>query len=117
MAKSYGKWGGLILLVLGVIGLFSRPQFIGLNTEWPETIIHLVAGAVLAYVGFRGADAQARTWAYVAGVVFLLIGLVGFVNKNFFGLAPQVGFSTFDNIVHLAYGVVGLWAGYSTKSS
>ena len=117
MVKTYARWGGIILLVLGVVGLFVGDQFIGvLNTELTEDIIHIVAGAILAWVGFRGAAAQARTWSYVFGVVFLVVGLVGFFDKNVYGLLPKVGLGTFDNLVHLAYGVVGLWAGRTYKS-
>lgn len=116
MVKTYARWGGIILLVLGVIGLFVGDQFLGvLNTENVEDIIHIVVGAILTWIGFRGTDAQARTWSYVFGVVFLLVGIVGFLDKSLYGLFPKVGLSAVDNIVHLIYGAVGLWAGYSYK--
>lgn len=114
MAKSYAKWGGIILLVLGVVGLFQKPTFIGLNTELVETLIHLVAGAILVYGGTRGTDAQAASWSKIFGVIFLVVGIVGFVLPKLFGLL-QVGLGTFDNIVHLAYGVLGWWAARGYK--
>jgi hypothetical protein len=115
MAKSYAKWGGIILLVLGVVGLLVGNSFAGLNTELIEDVIHIVAGALLLYAGLRGTDAQAASWSRIFGVVFLLVGVVGFFSKNMFGLLPAVGLSTLDNIVHLAYGVVGLWAARGYK--
>jgi multisubunit Na+/H+ antiporter MnhG subunit len=114
-AKTYALWGGIILLVLGVIGLFARPTFIGLNTEIVETVIHLVAGAILVYGGTRGTDAQAASWAKIFGVLFVLVGIAGFIWPNLFGLFPERGLGAFDNIVHLIYGVLGWWAGSSYK--
>src|SRR3989337_4415896 len=114
-AKTYAMWGGIILLVLGVLGLFVQgDKFLGLNSDTVEDIIHVVAGLILVYFGFRGTDAQAATWAMVFGVVFLVVGVVGFVIPKLFGLLPA-GVGAIDNIVHLIYGAVGLWAGRGDK--
>lgn len=113
-AKTYAMWGGIILLVLGVIGLFTGTRVFTLNSDIIEDLIHLVGGAILAYVGFSGTDAQASTWAKVFGVVFLVIGVVGFFLPKLFNLLPS-GLGAADNIVHLIYGVVGVWAGWMYK--
>lgn len=115
MAKSYAKWGGIILLVLGVIGLFTALP-LGLNSDLLEDLIHIVAGALLTYAGVRGTDAQAVSWSRIFGIIFLILGVVGFLGplKNLFGLLPS-GLSTLDNIVHLAYGVLGWWAARGYK--
>jgi len=115
MAKTYAKWGGIILLVLGVVGLVAGDSFLGLNTEFIEDVIHIVAGGLLLYAGTRGTDAQAVSWARIFGIVFLIVGVVGFFSKNLFGLLPTVGLGVLDNIVHLAYGVVGLLAARGYK--
>jgi len=114
MAKTYAKWGGIILLVLGVVGLVVGDSFMGLNTELIEDVIHIVAGALLAYAGIRGTDAQAVSWSRIFGIVFLIVGIAGFFSRNMFGLLPG-GLSVLDNIVHLAYGVVGLLAARGYK--
>jgi len=118
MAKTYAKWGGIILLVLGVVGLLLGRVLtsLSLNTDIIEDIIHLVAGALLFYAGTRGTDAQAASWSRIFGVVFLIIGIIGFFSfgRNVFGLLPT-GLSTLDNIVHLAYGAAGVLAARGYK--
>lgn len=110
-AKVYALWGGIILLVLGVIGLFVGDTLIGLNSETLEDIIHLVAGLLLGWAGWRGGAAQASLWSKVFGVVFLVVGIVGLFNRTIFGIF-SAGMGTSDNIVHLVYGVLGVWAGW-----
>ena len=113
MAKSYAKWGGIILLVLGVIGLFTALP-LGLNSDILEDLIHIVAGALLTYAGMRGTDAQAASWSRIFGIIFLIVGVVGFLSKDMFRLLPG-GLDPIDNIVHLAYGVLGWWAARGYK--
>ena len=110
-AKTYALWGGVILLVLGVIGIFTGNSLAGLNSEVLEDVIHIVAGAILAYGGWRGTAAQASMWSKVFGIVFLVVGLVGFFDRNIFGLF-SAGLGTIDNVVHLIYGVAGVYAGW-----
>lgn len=111
-AKAYALWGGVILLVLGIVGFFYGNTFIGLNSELLEDIIHVVAGLLLAWAGYRGGAAQASLWSKIFGVIFLVVGVVGFFSRSIFGLF-SVGLGTADNIVHLVYGVLGVWAGWS----
>jgi Domain of unknown function (DUF4383) len=114
-AKECALWGGVILLVLGVIGLFTGNSLIGLNSEMLEDVIHIVAGAILAYFGWRGAPAQASMWLKVFGVIFLVVGLLGFFDRSIFGLFT-VGMGTFDNIVHLLYGIGGIYFGWKAPA-
>lgn len=114
-AKAYALWGGIILLVLGVVGLFAGNTLVGLNSETLEDIIHVVAGVILVWAGYRGGAAQASLWAKVFGVIFLVVGVVGYFSASIFGLFSQ-GMGTLDNIVHLVYGVLGVWAGWRGKA-
>lgn len=113
-AKAYALYGGIILLVLGIIGLLTGNTLLGLNSETLEDIIHIVAGGLLAWAGYRGGAAQQSMWSKVFGVVFLVIGLVGFFDNNIFGLFRQ-GMGAIDNIVHLIYGVLGVMAGWRSR--
>lgn len=114
-AKAYALWGGVILLVLGVVGFFTGNTLAGLNSETLEDIIHVVAGLILAWAGYRGGAAQASLWSKIFGVIFLIVGIIGYFNKSIFGLFTQ-GMGTTDNVVHLVYGVLGVWAGWRAKA-
>ena len=48
------------------------------------------------------------------GVVYLLVGLLGFVIPMLFGLLPH-GYSIVDNIIHLALGVAGIAVAFSSQ--
>jgi len=49
-----------------------------------------------------------RTVVGVIGVVYLLVGVVGFVAPELFGLLPAHGYGVADNLLHLALGVLGI---------
>lgn len=115
-AKSYVKWGGIILLVLGIVGLFAPGNRVaGLNSDMLEDWIHIVVGALFVYGGLRGTSAQAASWSKLFGVIFLIIGVVGFLSPRVYGLFPS-GLGATDNVVHLLYGVLGAWAGFGSKT-
>jgi hypothetical protein len=113
-AKLFGQVFGVVILLLGVVGLVAGNQLLGfVNTELLEDIIHLVTGAILAYVGFMLADeATGRTIVGVLGVVYLLVGVAGFLSPTLFGLLPAVGYTVADNLVHLVIGALGTYVGF-----
>jgi hypothetical protein len=79
-----------------------------LNVDLFEDIVHLVTGGLLAFVGFseRGGE-YGRNAVGGLGVIYLLVGLLGFVVPTLFGLLPH-GYSVFDNLLHLALGVASI---------
>ncbi len=96
--------------MLGVVGLILGDElFLGiLNIDLVEDIVHLLSGGLLAYIGFgRTDDGTVRSVVGVVGVVYLLVGILGFVVPTLFGLIPN-GYTIFDNIVHLALGALAL---------
>jgi hypothetical protein len=59
-------------------------------------------------VGFgRVEQALTRTVVGVLGVIYLVVGVLGFVVPMIFGLIPH-GYTIFDNLLHLALGIVGI---------
>ena len=110
VARQYAQVVGVVLILLGVVGLLLGDElFLGiLNIDLVEDIIHLLSGGLLAYVGFgRTDDGTVKTVVGALGVVYLLVGILGFIVPSLFGLIPT-GYTIFDNLVHLALGVLGL---------
>ncbi len=118
--RTYAQVVGVVLILLGVVGLLLGDElFLGiLNIDLVEDIIHLLTGGLLAYVGFgRTDDGPLRTVVGVLAVIYLLVGILGFIVPMMFGLIPS-GYTIFDNLVHLALGVLGLIvAGLPGRSS
>jgi hypothetical protein len=109
-ARVYAQIVGVVLLLLGVLGLvLGDGLLLGLvNIDIVEDIIHLITGGLLAYVGFGQRDeGVARSVVSVLSVIYLLVGLLGFVVPDMLGLL-QHGYSVGDNLVHLALGLLGL---------
>lgn len=101
--------------MVGVLGLLlGGPLLFGiLNIETVEDIIHLLTGAIYAYVGFGQRDeGLARTVVGVVGVIYLLVGILGFIVPMMFGLLPLEGYTIFDNLLHLAIGIISILVAY-----
>lgn len=110
MIRLYAQVVGVVLLLVGVLGLILGDRvLLGiLNIDIVEDIVHLLTGGLLAYVGFGRPDAAlARNLVGGLGVVYLLVGVLGFIVPSLFGLIPD-GYTVFDNLLHLALGVLSL---------
>jgi hypothetical protein len=108
--RVYAQVLGVVLILIGVVGLLLGERlFLGiLNIDIVEDAVHLITGGLLAYVGFSRVDlALARNVVLGLGVVYLLVGLLGFVVPTMFGLLPD-GYTAFDNLLHLALGVLSI---------
>jgi preprotein translocase subunit Sss1 len=116
MAKLVSKVVGIVLLLVGIVGFFL-PSILGLHLTLIHNIVHLATSVVAIYFGFAGSTKAAHSFCQVFGVVYLLVGLLGFI-------APTVVVSLLmghnmtatetpimDNIVHLLLGVVFMVVG------
>ncbi len=111
MVRTYAKVVGVIVILLGVVGLLAGedPLLGAVNIEVAEDIIHLLSGGLMAYVGFAVRDTDVvRKVVGAIGVIYLLVGLLGFVAPGLFGLLPQYGYSVVDNVIHLVLGAAGI---------
>ena len=113
-ARIFAQVVGVVLLLLGIGGLLlGDGLLLGLlNIDVVEDIVHILTGGILTYVGFGQRDENvARSVVGVLGVVYLLVGLLGFVLPFLFGLIPS-GYTIADNLVHLALGALGIAVGF-----
>ena len=109
-ARTYAQILGVVLLLIGVVGLVVGNEVVLgiLNTDILEDIVHLITGGLLAYVGFGRVDqALIRTVVGVLGIIYLVVGVLGFVVPMIFGLIPH-GYTLFDDLLHLALGIVSI---------
>ena len=110
MLKRFAQILGVVLILVGLVGLVLGDKvWLGiLNVDIVEDIVHLATGGLLAYVGFSEMDlSAARSVVLALGVVYLLVGILGFFVPTMFGLIPD-GYTVFDNLLHLALGGLGL---------
>ncbi len=112
-ARLYAKVVGVVVLLVGVLGLIlGDPEdgFLGILTiDIVEDIIHLGTGGLLTYVGFAGTNALVKSVVTLLGVVYLIVGVVGFFLPELLGLIPNE-YSIYDNILHLTLGALALFA-------
>ena len=99
-----------MLILISVVGLLlGEGLLLGiLNIDVVEDIVHILTGGILAYVGFGRPDTgAARSVVGALGVVYLLVGILGFILPTLLGLIPS-SYSIFDNLLHLVLGVLSL---------
>lgn len=110
MVRLYAGIVGVVVILIGVVGLLlgERPLLSLVNIDLLEDITHLLTGGLLAYVGFGQRDVGlARGVVGVLGVIYLLVGVLGFIVPTLFGLLPH-GYSVVDNLIHLALGAASI---------
>jgi uncharacterized protein DUF4383 len=110
LVRSYAQIVGVVILLVGVLGLVLGDQSLGglLNIDLVGDIVHLVTGGVLAYAGFAIRDnATVRTAIGAIGVIYIALGILGFIDRTLFNLLPN-GYTIFDNIFHLGLGVLSV---------
>lgn len=115
--RQYAQVVGVVIILIGVVGLLLGDQSLGglLNIDIAEDIIHLVTGGLMAYVGFFRQDSGLlRSVVGGLGVVYLLVGVLGFIVPGLFGLLPSE-YSVVDNLIHLTLGVLGIAVAWLLK--
>ena len=107
---------GIVLLLLGIGGLLlgDRLLFNSLNIDVAEDIIHILSGGLLFYAGTKSQSA-ARSMLGVLGMVFLLVGIVGWFAPNLGGMLPH-GYTAFDNVVHMVLGIASIGLAATSSS-
>ena len=113
-ARMYAQILGVVLILVGILGLIlGGGLLLGiLNIDIAEDIVHILTGGILAYVGFGQADeGLVRNVVGALGIIYLVVGVLGFILPMLFGLIPS-GYTVFDDLLHLALGVLSLFIAY-----
>ena len=110
LVRTYAKVAGVIIVLIGVGGLVlgERSLFNVLNIDIAEDMVHLVTGGLMAAVGFRGSNFAVRSVVGGLGIVYLLVGVLGVLVPDMFGLLPSEYETVMDNLIHWTLGVLGI---------
>ena len=119
MAKTIATVLGIGFLLVGVIG-FVAPGILGLHLSMLHNVVHLLTGAVSLFLGLKGSLSAARTFCIVFGIVYVLLGLAGFLagsgeDRMLTIIPDQLMFGQMDHIVHILLGAVFLIGGFMTR--
>ncbi len=108
MARNVCKILGVVLALAGICG-FLKSDLAGMHLTPLHNVVHLVTAAIALYVGFRGSDSHVRTFNQVFGVIYLLLGILGFAAPNVVASIIQAhsadGMAA-DSVIHLLVGIV-----------
>jgi hypothetical protein len=119
MAKRIATILGIVFLLVGVAG-FVAPNLLGAHLNTTHNLVHIISGAVALYLGLAGTLAAARLFCLVFGIVYLLLGVVGFLmgtgDDRMFHVGDILHLGTMDHLIHIALGVIFLIGGVLTKA-
>jgi hypothetical protein len=133
MAKTICKILGVVFLLVGLIG-FAKPDLMGTHLSLLHNLVHIASGAIALYLGFAGTLSAARMFCIIFGLVYLLLGVLGFVlgapgtpsmasmasmgsDPNLWKVIPgQFEPGRNDHILHILLGIIFLVAGFMTRA-
>ena len=119
MAKTICKILGVVFVLVGLAG-FAAPNLLGAHLNGTHNLVHLVSGALALYFGFAGTLSAARLFCIVFGIVYLLLGICGFLlgsgSERMLAIDDLLMLGTMDHIIHILLGVVFLAGGLLTRA-
>ncbi|MDP1695263.1 MAG: DUF4383 domain-containing protein [Candidatus Woesearchaeota archaeon] len=108
--KQFATWLGVILLVVGLWGLFNGSMLMWFQVNSTHSWVHIISGILGLLAGLTAAGAYAGTFNKVFGIVYLLVAILGFVGVT--AIVDLLMLNTADNWLHLVIGVVTAWVGF-----
>ena len=112
---------GWVFVLVAIWGFFvsggsmdagmDAPAILGL---FPVNVLHNVAHLILGLWGIVASRnfGSAKTYAQIAGVVYLVLAVLGFVDPTGFGLLPLGGA---DIALHAVLGIILAGVGFTAK--
>ena len=112
---------GLAFLAVGLLGLILHPTGGTLlnvfGVDLLHNLIHLAVGVAGIAAWFLGL-VESRIFLKVLGVVYLILGVVGFIPPlfdNYGNLLGIVRINNADNLLHLVVGAIAAYFGFSPQ--
>jgi len=121
-AKKLSLLFGVVFIAVGLLGFVSNP-IIGLSenaifhADTMHNIVHIVSGVLFLLVALA-APASSRRFLLLFGIVYCLIGILGFFTMGTTGMGEVLGFlhvNGADNYLHVGLGLIILIAGIASR--
>ena len=122
MTKTIATLFGAIYVIVGILGFIpalggsasmSGSALFGIAmVNIPHNIVHLIIG--LAGLSGGRTEAGAAAFGKTFGIILLIVGLLGFVQPNLFGILPIGGY---DIWIHLITGAILAYVGFTARVS
>jgi len=121
-AKKLSLLFGVVFIAVGLLGFVSNP-IIGLSenaifhADTMHNIVHIVSGVLFLLVALA-APASSRRFLFLFGIVYCLIGILGFFTMGTAGMGEVLGFlhvNGADNYLHVGLGLIIFIAGIVSK--
>ena len=109
---------GFIFLAVGLLGFVPNP-IVGdshdaiFHADSVHNMVHIVSGILFILIAYA-APSRAGLFLKVFGVIYLLLGILGFATIGDSGMIKLLGFlpvNGADNYLHIALGIVIFLAG------
>jgi preprotein translocase subunit Sss1 len=108
LARTVAAVFGAVYLLVGIVGFILESPLLGLfEINALHNVVHVLLGAILLYGSMSYAAAVQTTRG--VGALLVVLGLLGFVIPDGFGLVPLGGN---DIWLHLATGAILLATGF-----
>jgi hypothetical protein len=121
-AKTAALVIGLVFIVVGLLGFTNNP-IIGdsdraiFHADTVHNMVHIISGLLFALVALTTLR-YIYTFFMLFGIVYLLLGVIGFFSIGAEGLGRVLGFlhvNGADNFLHVALGVIILATGIALR--
>ena len=120
MAKTIALILGIVFILVGLLG-FAVPNLLGAHLNTAHNLVHLISGAISAYIGWQGTLSSAKMFGFIFGAVYLLLGVVGFAlgtgADRMFDVAGILMLGTMDHVIHILLGAIYLIGAFMTGAT
>ncbi len=121
-AKTVALLIGLVFLAVGLLGFIDNPivgdsENVIFHADKVHNLVHIVSGALFILVALAS-PSSARGFLILFGIVYLVIGIIGFAAIGGEGMTRILGFlhvNGADNYLHIGLGLVILLLGVLTR--